>query len=335
MHGDRGTHAPTVPLSIRLAWLGIGGCAGTESPSRRSVEGERFCLVRVAPGSTCDDHVVSAPLVSLEALAEALPASITPQREIRSGGQRAVYDVVVDGERRVLKLMPADGRDRAEREVGIGRRFEHPGLARVLSGLEDIEVDGRALVYFTEEFVDGTSLDELSDPLTLCAALDLGLQLVAATEHLYTEHHVVHRDVKPANIMRRADGTFALLDVGVGRHQDLTTLTAHEADHGPGTRGYLAPEQLQPSKGHELDWRTDQFTIGVVLFEILTGRVPFDPRASSYRTLLTTGLVVSWDDVPDVARPLLERLLQAKPHRRFRLGRAAQAIEQCKEAAAC
>ena len=64
---------------------------------------------------------------------------------------------------------------------------------------------------------------------------------------------------------------------------------------GPGTPGYLAPEQLQAAKGHELDWRADQFAIGIVAYEQLTGRLPFDPNRASYRTLLTTGTIAAWD----------------------------------------
>jgi serine/threonine protein kinase len=278
---------------------------------------------------------VSAPLVDIERLRAALPDEVTLNSEIRSGGQRAVYDVDIRGDRRVLKLMPDYARDRAEREVAIGTRFEHRGLARILDELRDIEIDGKDYVYFTEEFVEGVSLDRLKEPLNLCEALALAAQLIAATEHLYAQHRVVHRDVKPANVMKRQDGSYALLDVGVGRHQDLTTLTAEDADHGPGTRGYLAPEQLQASKGHELDWRTDQFAVGTVLFEQLVGRLPFDPYGPSYRTLLMTGTVASWDAVPEVARQLLQRMLHPKPHRRFRLGRAALAIAEVRSEAGC
>lgn len=250
------------------------------------------------------------------------------------GGQRGVYEVTEGGARRVLKLMPAYATERAEREVTIGQRFDHPGLARIISDLQEVMIDGEDYVFFTEEFIEGAPLDALPR-LELCEALDLALQLVEASEHLYAEHRVVHRDIKPQNIMKRDGGGFVLLDVGVGRHQDLTTITAEDAAHGPGTRGFLAPEQLQPSKGHELDWRTDQFAIGIVLFQQLTGRLPFDPNGPSYRTVLVNGLVAGMDDVPEAARPVLERMLHAKPHRRFRLGRTADALGEAREAAGC
>ena len=131
--------------------------------------------------------------------------------------------------------------------------------------------------------------------------------------------------------MRRPDGSFVLLDVGVARHQDLDTLTAFNAPHGPGTPGYLAPEQLVASKGHDLDSRSDQFAIATVIFECLSGHLPFDPTAGSYRTLLTTGTVGKWDGVPDAARELLERMLQPKPHRRYRPGHVVAAIEPIKK----
>lgn len=276
-----------------------------------------------------------APTVDPADLDTALPDDCTVVHVIRSGGQRSVFEVTKAGQRCVLKLMPLEGLDRAEREVTLGRRFAHSGLATVISDLEEVTIFDVKYVYFLEEFVEGSPLDQLAGPLDICAALDLALQLVVTTEHLYTQHHVVHRDVKPPNIMCRPDGSYVLLDAGVARHQDLGTLTVDGGPHGPGTIGYLAPEQLQPSRGHELDWRSDQFVIGVVLFQQLTGRLPFDPAAPSYRTLLTTGTVTDWTDVPDAARPLLERMLQAKPHRRFRLERAAEHINNAKDAAGC
>jgi serine/threonine-protein kinase len=230
--------------------------------------------------------------------------------------------------------MNEDAWERAEREVAVGQKFNHPGLSMILSDLFKIEVEESDYIYFLEEFIEGDSLGAVSQ-MDLCEVLQLGEELIEAVQYLYDEHHLVHRDVKPANIMRRQDGNFVLLDVGVARHQDLDTLTAFNAPHGPGTPGYLAPEQLAASKGHDLDSRADQFAIAIVIFERLCGRLPFDPAAGSYRTLLMTGTVGKWDGVPDVVRPLLGRMLQPKPHRRYRPGYVTAAIEQAKEGAGC
>jgi serine/threonine-protein kinase len=275
-----------------------------------------------------------APQVSDAEIDAALPADLRFDRRIGVGGQRVVCLLDREGVAVVLKLMNEEARERAEREVAVGQRFEHPGLSKILGELLDLEVAGTPHIYFLEEYIEGDSLDTVSG-MDLCEVLALGEDLTRAAEYLYEHHHLVHRDIKPANIMRRKGGGFVLLDVGIARHQDLDTLTAYNSPHGPGTAGYLAPEQLVASKGHEMDSRADQFAIGVVMFEALCGRVPFDPGAGSYRTLLTTGTVGDWGCVPEPVRPLLERMLQPKPHRRYRPGHVPAAIDEAKEAAEC
>lgn len=275
-----------------------------------------------------------APQVNDTEISDALPPELSFERRVGVGGQRVVCLVDRAEGPAVLKLMDSNARERAEREVAAGQKFNHPGLSKILSGLSDVQVAETPCIYFLEEYIEGDSLDTITQ-LSLCEVLALGSDLAEAAEYLYAEHHLVHRDIKPANIMRRAEGGFVLLDVGIARHQDLDTLTAYNAPHGPGTPGYLAPEQLVASKGHEMDSRADQFSIAIVMFEALCARLPFDPAANSYRTLLVTSTVGNWDCVPDAARPLLERMLQPKPHRRYRPGRVAAALEQAKEAAQC
>jgi eukaryotic-like serine/threonine-protein kinase len=274
--------------------------------------------------------------VTADELRAALPSTIELIREIHVGGQRHVYEVTVEGERRVLKLMPEHARQRAEREVTIGREFDHPNLSRIADDeLQEIEVNGENFVYFTELFIEGTTLAERVEPMTPCEALDLAAQLTSAVAYLWDRHHVVHRDIKPLNIMVKPDGAIVLLDIGVARHQDMTTLTVVGFDHQPGTVGYLAPEQLAPLKGREIDYRADLFAIGIVVYEQLAGRLPFDPNAASYRTLLTTGLAREIDGVPPVVGALLERLLAPRPHGRFRLDKAVEAIDHAREELGC
>lgn len=232
--------------------------------------------------------------------------------------------------------MPEAGRLRAEREVAIGQRFDHPNLSRIADGeLREVEVDGEAFVYFTEEFVEGSPLAERSERMDPCDALRMGADLVSAVTYLWERHHVVHRDIKPLNIMVTPERTFVLLDIGVARHQDLTTLTIVAGEHQPGTIGYLAPEQLAPLKGREIDYRADLFAIGIVMYEQLKGRLPFDPTSGSYRTLLSNGLAPDLDGLPEPVTDLVSRLLAPRPHGRFRLDKAAEAIKQAHEDLGC
>jgi serine/threonine protein kinase len=273
---------------------------------------------------------VPAPQVTDTEIGAALPAGLAFVRRLGVGGQRVVCLVDRAEGPAAIKLMGEDARERAEREVAVGQKFDHPGLARILGGLCEVKVAGGDYLYFLEEFIDGESLAAIGT-LELCEALAMGEDLIAAAEYLYEVHHLVHRDIKPPNIMRAADGRFVLLDVGIARHQDLDTLTSL-GSLGPGSLGYLAPEQLIAAKGHEMDSRADQFAVGIVIFKALSGRLPFDPSDLGYRDLLIGGQVGSWDGVPDAARPLLERMLQPKAHRRHRQGRAGAAITECKEA---
>lgn len=275
-------------------------------------------------------------MLTLDGLRAALPEGIEVVGQTHVGGQRHVYEVSVGGERRVLKLMAGDARERAEREVKIGRNFDHPNLSKIADDeLRDVEVDDETFVYFTEEFVEGATLEERTEPMTPCEALNLGAALTSAVTYLWERHHVVHRDIKPLNIMVRPDGTIVLLDIGVARHQDLTTLTVIAWDHQPGTIGYLSPEQLAPLKGREIDYRADLFAIGIVMYQQLTGRLPFDPNAASYRTLLTAGLAPEIEGVPPVVGALLSRLLAPHPHGRFRLDKAAETIDEAREELEC
>jgi serine/threonine protein kinase len=275
-------------------------------------------------------------VVTVENLRGALPAEIDVLAEIHRGGERCVFEVRVGGARRVLKLMPEEARARAEREVSIGTRFDHPNLSKIADEhLQDVEIESKTFVYFTEDFVEGTALAGRTEQMTPCDALGLGAELVSAVTYLWDHHHVVHRDIKPLNIIVKPDGTSVLLDIGVARHQDMTTLTVIAGEHQPGTIGYLAPEQLAPLKGREIDYRADLFAIGIVMYEQLAGRLPFDPRSSSYRTLLSTGLAPEVEGVPPVVGALLSRLLAPRPHGRFRLDRAAQAIDQAREELGC
>jgi serine/threonine protein kinase len=273
--------------------------------------------------------------LTIEGLIAALPEEIEVVGQIHVGGQRHVYEISVGGARRVLKLMPEFARARAEREVAIGRNFDHPNLSVITDQeLREVDVDGETFVYFTERLVEGATLADRTEGMAPCEALNLAAALVSAVTYLWECHHVVHRDIKPLNIMVKPDGTFVLLDIGVARHQDMTTLTV-AGEHQPGTIGYLAPEQLATLKGREIDYRADLFAIGIVMYQQLTGRLPFDPASASYRTLLTAGLAPDVEGLPPTLGALLSRLLAPRPHGRFRLDRAAETVDQAREELGC
>lgn len=267
-------------------------------------------------------------------LRKALPDGVTLGRKIHDGGQRKVYEADGHGRRVVVKVMPGDDRNRAEREVSIGFTFDHPNLARILDQeVFEVELDGEEYVWFREEFIDGEPLAKRRGSYDQCQALSLAADLIAAVEYLWGRHNVVHRDIKPLNIIRRPDGSFVLIDVGIGRHQGETSITSGVL--GPGTPGHIAPEQLEINKGRDLDVRTDLFLIGIVVFEVLTGALPFRPSRADYHAKLLDGDWSRPQGLSPALAGLLERLLARHPHQRPSLAQAEQMVAAARSELQC
>jgi eukaryotic-like serine/threonine-protein kinase len=167
-------------------------------------------------------------------------------------------------QRAALKLLSrldsADARRRFAEERRILGRLEHPGIAHLLDGGEH---DG--LPYAAMEYVDGVPLTTYAGQLPLRARIELLLQVCAAVSHAH-QHLVVHRDLKPGNILVTADGRVKLLDFGIAKLLD----TAPGGDVTQVIRAspeYCAPEQL---RGEPVSAATDVYALGVILFELLT-----------------------------------------------------------------
>jgi serine/threonine protein kinase len=265
---------------------------------------------------------------------EKLPAGVDLGRQIHDGGQRKVFEADDSGSKVVIKLMPESERNRAEREVAIGSTFEHPNLPRIVDDEAfDIELNGDKFVWFRERFIEGETLKARSGPYDPCGSLALAADLIAAVTYLWEKHTVVHRDIKPVNIMVRPDGSFVLIDVGIGRHQTESSITSGLL--GPGTRGHVAPEQMLPNKGRKLDFRTDLFLIGIVVYEVLVGQRPFRPDKPDYETKLMGGAWVRPEGLPKELEDVLERLLGTNPHQRPSLAQAEAMVERARADLEC
>jgi serine/threonine protein kinase len=206
------------------------------------------------------------------------------------GGMGVVYRAEQDNPRRevALKVMRPDrltpsAERRFKREAEALARLQHPGIAQVFeAGLAESGVGLRP--FFAMELIDGEPLTSWAETRELPTAERLALlaRICDAVQHAH-ERHVVHRDLKPANIVVDAGGQPRILDFGVARATDCDTLSAtRQTDFGQmiGTLLYMSPEQVQGDP-REVDARSDVYALGVVAYELLTGRLPYDVRRKS------------------------------------------------------
>ena len=202
------------------------------------------------------------------------------ERVLGHGGMAIVYLARdVELERPVAVKLLADNlaadeafRERFVREAKVAARLAHPNIVGVFDTGED--EDGRP--YIVMEYVDGRTLaDVLAERGRLPAdeVVRIAVQACAGLERAH-DAGLVHRDVKPGNLLLREDGILKIADFGIARAAETTRLT--ELGTVLGTASYLAPEQ---AAGKEVTAAADIYSLGVVLYEALTGRPPYNPRS--------------------------------------------------------
>jgi serine/threonine protein kinase len=158
--------------------------------------------------------------------------------------------------------------DRFRREEEIGTRIEHPSVMKVLTNPD------RSQVYMVMEWLEGRLLRQILNEvgrLPVDRAVRLTLGICDALEHVHT-HGVVHRDLKPENIMVDTNDRIHLIDFGIAASAGARRLTFAHFSQSMGTPDYISPEQVRGKRG---DARSDVYALGVMLYEMLTGSVPF------------------------------------------------------------
>jgi eukaryotic-like serine/threonine-protein kinase len=202
---------------------------------------------------------------------------------------------------------------RFRREARAAARLSHPGIVTVIDRGEE---DGRQFIVF--EFVDGETLKDLIErggPMPVRRALELGLEIGRALAFAH-QQGLVHRDVKPQNVLLNGDGRAQVTDFGIARTLDAVGHT--ETGTVLGTSHYIAPEQ---ARGERVDAQTDVYSFGVVLYELLAGEVPYSGDnfltvAMKHVNEPVPGLLERRTDCPLRLASLVERCMAKEPAER-------------------
>ena len=223
-------------------------------------------------------------------MAESMGRRLAGRYEIRSLiGRGGMAEVHLGFDTRLsrivaIKMLRSDlARDsvfqaRFRREAQSAASLNHPNIVAVYDTGEEMVLgpDGRGISvpYIVMEYVEGhTVKDLLSDgtPVPINEAVSIVSGVLSALEYSHSQH-LVHRDIKPGNIMLTADGKVKVMDFGIARALSDSQATMTQTNAVVGTAQYLSPEQ---ARGEQVDARSDLYSTGVVLFELLTGRPPF------------------------------------------------------------
>lgn len=253
----------------------------------------REALIALDKVKVAEAQVQEAEVHMLEATAEAFalakiplpPSYRVPGYRIidllGEGGMASVYRVQSDaGDVFAMKvphsdcLKDAENLSRFQREIDIARAIQHPAVLRIYDVGTYATEKFPEVPYLVMEIVKGKSFDTILEeqaPLPIPQAARWARTIVDALGAAHAKD-IVHRDIKPSNVMFTDKGDIKLMDFGIARAADSTKLTA--TGTAIGTPTYMAPEQFSDSRG--VDGRADIYAMGVMLFQMLTGRLPFD-----------------------------------------------------------
>jgi eukaryotic-like serine/threonine-protein kinase len=241
-------------------------------------------------------------------------------------GQKTVLRARHAGRDVAVKIVPiADGRSeppavilvRARREYGLLARSDHPNLVKVIGDLAEIGKPVHTLAWL-EEFIEGRDFSELTGPQQDWDEVAAMARQVAGALAVLHREEVVHRDLSPGNVRRRDDGSFCVMDPGYARFMDRTTVTRLGQ---PGTEGYFSPEHLDELNGPQP--ASDIFTLGVLMYEALTGSLPWPVTAgadygASLRSTSAPSIAATRPDLSIAQVRVIDTCLQRLAPRRFR-----------------
>jgi serine/threonine-protein kinase len=226
---------------------------------------------------------------------------------VARSGMASIYRAVDSRDGRVVALkiphpdMEADPVlfDRFQREADIGEKLNHPGVMKVYAG------ERRSRVYMVMEWCEGRLLREILNEgrMPQDRMLRIAAKVLEALDYIH-ENGVVHRDLKPENIMVDGQDNVKLIDFGIAGDASARRLTYANITAALGSPNYISPEQAKGKRG---DARTDIYAMGIILYEMLTGRLPFQgttPLAAINDRLINHPVP------PSVANPSISPQLQ-------------------------
>jgi serine/threonine protein kinase len=295
------------------------GC-GTQVPATSRFCGNCGRLVVDPNTSTVLDEPAQDTL--LDRLRRVLAGDFEVERELARGGMGIVFRATDEQAKRsvALKVLSPElgltprAAERFKREGRMVAELEHPNIVPVY---RVGQIGG--ILFIAMKFVEGRSLDEILDtqgPLPV-SAIVLVLQAAARALSFAHERSIIHRDVKAGNILLDRDGRVMVTDFGVALRASDITLTADGAVIG--TPGYMSPEQCA---GQRATPQGDHYSLGMVAFQMLTGRLPFQAETLAgimhhhfFTPLPDIG--VARDDVPPALTRIVARLTAKKPADRY------------------
>ena len=277
---------------------------------------------------------LDSPLLPVESMVDLTvqPASLVAGHRIVAklgeGGVAQVFEAISpgDGQRVALKIMRRDSyidaglRHRFLREARLARQLVHPNIVRVLEVIDDAEICAISM-----ELVDGLPLSHHipKSGMPIDRALRVALDICGALAEAHSRG-IVHRDLKPENVMIDRAGSARVLDFGAAkqllrenRNNGASSSTA--AGIVIGTPVYMSPEQV---RGDKVDFRSDIFSFGSLLYAMLAGRAPFKRRSmlATMSAVLREAVCPIQDvrrDVPQAVSLVLEKCLSKEPSKRF------------------
>ncbi len=239
--------------------------------------------------------------------------------ELGSGGMATVFKAVqrsLDRPVAIKELKKSFHEDstivqRFEREARLAASFQHENIVHIYEY-------SRTESSIVMEYVDGVTLSRVMDttgPLPVDVGVMIALQVANALEYAHTRG-LIHRDIKPGNIMIKRNGEVKLMDFGIARTRGQEGLT--QPGMLVGTPSYMSPEQ---ALGQQLDIRSDIFSFGIVLYEMFTGIKPFqDEETASIAAKILKGKYITPrrinTDLPRSVQRIIKKCLKNKPHKR-------------------